>query len=112
MKQKTVLIIGILATIMVLGAALALAQNSSEKKKDTENHECTPEMMKDMSKNCPEQMMKSGECKNMMDGEKGHSGMMGNEKPLWENTGTASENQCGDMGSDMGSGGTDTKSMM
>ncbi len=95
MKQKTILIIGILATIMVLGAALALAQNSSEKKKDTENHECTPEMM---------------------DGEKDHSGMMGNEKPSGENTDTASENHCGDMGSDMGSmmdsSGTDTKSMM
>lgn len=62
--------------IMVLGTALALAQNSSEKKKDTENHECTPEMMKDMLKNCPEQMMQSGECEKMMNDEKGHSGMM------------------------------------
>lgn len=115
MKRKTVLVIGILATIMVFGAAIALAQNSSVNKKDAENHECTPEMMNDMSKNCPGQMMQSGEGKNMMDGEKGHSGMMGNEKPAGENT--ASESHCGDMdpGMDsmMGSGrGADMKSMM
>ena len=103
MKQKTVLIIGILATVIVFSAAVALAQNSTEKKNDTKNHECTPEMMKDMSKNCPEQMMKSVECENMMDGKKGHSGMMGNEKPSGGNTGTAGENHCGDMDSDMGS---------
>lgn len=115
MKKKTVLVIGILATIIFFGAVVALAQNSSENKKDAENHECTPEMMTDMSKNCPGQMMKSGEGKNMMDNEKGHSGMMGNEKPSGENTGTAGENHCGDMGSDsmMGSDrGADMKSMM
>lgn len=77
MKRKTVLIIGILATIVIFGAVVGFAQNSSEKKKETENHECTPEMMEDMAKYCPEQMMKSGEGKNMMDGEKGRSGMMG-----------------------------------
>lgn len=114
MKNKTVLVIGILATIIVLGAVVALAQNSSENKKDTENHECTPEMMNDMSKNCPEQMMKSGEGKNMMDGEKGHSGMMGNEKPAGENTDLASH--CGDMDpgldSMMDSRGPDMKRMM
>lgn len=116
MNRKTVLIIGILATIMVLGAVVAFAQNSSEKKKDTENHECTPEMMEDMAKNCPEQMMKSGECENMMDSEKDHSGMMGNEKPTGENNGTEGENHCGDMDSDMGSmmssSGSDMKGMM
>jgi len=80
---------------MVLGAALALAQNSSEKKKDAENHECTPEMM---------------------NGEKSHSGMMGNEKPTGENTGTDGESHCGDMDSDMGSmmgsSGSEMKRMM
>jgi hypothetical protein len=103
MKRKTVLVIGILATIIVFGAAIALAQNTSEKKKNIENHECTPEMMKDMAKNCPEQMMQSGECENMMDGEKGHSGMMGNEKPAGDNTDTSGESHCGDMDSGMGS---------
>ena len=83
MKKKTVLVIGILATIIVLGAVAALAQNSSENKKNIENHECTPEMMNDISKNCPGQMMKSGEGKNMMDGEKGHSGMMDNENRIF-----------------------------
>lgn len=103
MKRKTVLAIGILVTIMVIGAVVAFAQNSSENKKDTENHECTPEMMKDMSKNCPEQMMKSGEGKNMIDGEKGRSGMMDNKKPIGEDNGTAGENHCGNMDSGIGS---------
>jgi len=81
---------------MVFGVAVALAQNSSEKKKDMENHECTPEMMKD--------------------GEKGHSGMMGNEKPAGENIDTAGENHCENMDSGMGSmmssSGPDMKRMM
>jgi len=115
MKRKTVLIIGILAIIMVFGAVAAFAQNTSEKKKDTENHECTPEMMEDMAKNCPEQMMISGECEKMMDGN-GHSGMMGNEKPKDENTDSSGEDHCGDVGSDMesmmGSKGPGLKSMM
>ena len=46
MKKKTVLVIGILGVLLVLGTAVALAQNtSSEKTKDAKNHECTPEMM-------------------------------------------------------------------
>ncbi len=104
MKKKTVLVIGILGILLIFGAAVALAQNtSSEKTKEAEKHKCTPEMMKDMSKNCPEQMMKSGEGEKMMDGEKGHSGMMGNENPAGENTDTAGENHCGDKNSDMSS---------
>ncbi len=99
MNRKTVLIIGILATIVIFGAVVGFAQNSSEKKKETENHECIPEMMEDMAKNCPEQMMKSGQCENMMAGGKGHRGMMG---------GTTSNNaeggeHCGDMDSGMDS---------
>ncbi|MFZ3383371.1 MAG: hypothetical protein WA144_05550 [Candidatus Methanoperedens sp.] len=112
MNRKTVLIIGILTTIVIFGAVVGFAQNSSEKKKETENHECTPEMMEDMAKNCPEQMMKSGDGKNMMDGEKGHRGMM--------NGSTASNNteggeHCGDssdMGSMMSGSLADKKGMM
>lgn len=116
MKRKTLLIVGILATIIVFGAVAAFAQNSSEKKKDIENHECTPEMMKDMAKNCPGQMMQSNACENMMNNEKGRSGMMG-KKPAGENTEAAGESHCEDMGSDMGSMmgsgiGADKKSMM
>ena len=82
MKKKTVIVIGILGILIIFGAAVALAQNSSsEKTKDMGDHECTPEMMEDMSKNCPEQMMQSGECETMMDGEKDHSGMMGSSSP-------------------------------
>ncbi len=78
MKKKTKLIIGILGIMLILGAAVALAKNSSNDNiVDNEDHECTPEMMEDMSKNCPEQMMQSSECENMMDGEEDHSGMMG-----------------------------------
>ncbi|NJD53496.1 MAG: hypothetical protein FIB07_11590 [Candidatus Methanoperedens sp.] len=116
MKRNTVLIIGIMATIMVFGAAVALAQNSSENKKDPENLECTPEIMKDMPQNCPEQMMQSGACENMMKGAKDCNEMMGNKKPTEENNNTVGESHCGGMesgmGSMMGSGRTDTKGMM
>ena len=115
MKKKTVLVIGVLGILLVFGAAVALAQNTSEKTKDAENHECTPEMMEDMSKNCPEQMMQSGECETMMDGEKDHSGMMAGSSPS-DNTEAEDGTHCGDMGSDtgsmMGSKGADKKGMM
>ncbi len=75
MKKKTVLVIGILGVLLVFGAAVALAQNTSEKTKEAENHECTPEMMENMSENCPEKMMQSGACENMMNGTKGCDGM-------------------------------------
>ncbi|VVB87490.1 Uncharacterised protein [uncultured archaeon] len=109
MKKKTVLFFGILAILLILGTAVALAQNTGEKPKNLENHECTPEMMKNMSENCPEQMMKSDACENMMKG----SEMINN---AGRNTNTAGENHCGDMGSDngsmMGSSGADMKNMM
>ena len=42
MNRNIVLITGILAAIMVFGAAVALARNTSENKNDTEDLECTP----------------------------------------------------------------------
>src|SRR4030067_1783591 len=103
MKKKTMLIIGILGIILILGAAVALAKNaSSEKTKDAENHECTPEMMEDMSKNCPEQMMQSSECENMMNGEERQSGMM-EDSTTSGNAETGDGAHCGDTGSGMGS---------
>ncbi|MDO8727857.1 MAG: hypothetical protein Q7J35_17530 [Candidatus Methanoperedens sp.] len=116
MKKKTMLIIGILGIILILGAAVALAQNAgSEKTKDSENHECTPEMMQDMSKNCPEQMMQSSECENMMGDEIGHSGMMSGSTTS-NNAEAGDGEHCGDMGSDMGSmmgsGGNGKNGMM
>lgn len=116
MKKKTMLIIGILGIMLIFGAAVALAQNSSsENIMDNEDHECTPEMMEDMSKNCPEQMMQSSECENMMDGENGHSGMMG-DSITSGNADAQDGEHCGDMGYDMGSmmGSNDTvkKGMM
>jgi len=103
MKKKTVIVIGILMIMLVFGAAVALAQNTgSEKSKDLENHECTPEMMENMPENCPDQMMQSAGCENMMDGEKDHSGMMGGSTTSG-NSEAEDGNHCGDMGSDMGS---------
>lgn len=117
MKKKTALVIGILGVLLIFGAAVALAQNTSaEQSNVTETHECTPEMMENMPENCPEQMMRSGECENMMNGEKDCDKMMGNEKPAEGNSNAAGENHCGDMGSDMssmmGSGSADIKGMM
>lgn len=116
MKKKTMLIIGILGIILILGAAVALAQNASnENRLVKEDHECTPEMMEDMSKNCPEQMMQSEECKNMMDDEIGHSGMMGGSTTS-NNAEAGDGEHCGDMDSDMGSmmgsGGNGKNGMM
>jgi len=102
--------------MLIFGAAVALAQNSSsENRMDKEDHDCTPEMMEDMSKNCPEQMMESAECENMMDGAKGHRGMMGGSTTSG-NAEAEDGDHCGDMGYDMGSmmgsKGADMKRMM
>lgn len=111
MKKKTVLVIGILGIVLVLGAAVAMAQNTSEKTKDTGNRECTPEMMENMSKNCPEQMMQSETYEGMMNASN-ESSMMNNSRP-GVNTGA---DHCGDGDSDMssmmGTSGEDIKSMM
>ncbi len=99
MKNKTVLMIGVVGILLVFGAAVALAQNTgSGKTKDAENHECTPEMMENMSENCPEQMMQTGACENMMNGANGCGGMM-----AAENTEAAVEDHCKDMDSGMDS---------
>ncbi len=114
MKKKTVLVIGILGILLVFGAAVAMAQNTSEKTKDSGNHECTPEMMENMSKNCPEQMMQSETYEGMMNATN-ESSMMGNSSPTG-NTETAGADHCGgadsDMGSMMGSGTAITKAML
>ncbi|MCX9078091.1 MAG: hypothetical protein OIN84_08960 [Candidatus Methanoperedens sp.] len=69
MKKKTMLVIGIMGILFAVGAtSVAMAQITS-------SHECTPEMMKDMAKNGPEQMMQSE-----------NESMMGKGKPARENT--------------------------
>ncbi|MCZ7399176.1 MAG: hypothetical protein O8C62_05755 [Candidatus Methanoperedens sp.] len=107
MKKKTILVIGILGILLVFGAAVAMAQNTSEKTKDSGNHECTPEMMENMSKNCPEQMMQSETYEGMMNATN-ESSMM--------NTEATGEDHCGGMGSEagsmMGSSATTTKAML
>lgn len=61
MKKKTMLVIGILGILLTVGTmSAAMAQSTgSNKIKEAQSHECTPEMMENMSKNCPEQMMQS-----------------------------------------------------
>ncbi len=103
MKKKSVLVIAILGILLAFGAAVALAQNASEKTKDTENHECTPEMMENMSQKCPDQMMQSGACENMMNGAKGCGEMIGNKVPAGSNANKERVNHCGDMDSDTNS---------
>ncbi|KCZ71531.1 hypothetical protein ANME2D_02264 [Candidatus Methanoperedens nitroreducens] len=110
MKKKTILVTGILGILLVFGAAVALAQNTgSEKTKNAENHECTPEMMESMTEDCPGQMMQSGACESMMNAaggssmEAGCSKMMNNNKRSAENTEPAEADHCADMGSGMGS---------
>jgi hypothetical protein len=102
MKKKTVLVMGILGVLLVFGAAVALAQNTSEKTIDAENHECTPEMMENTPENCPGQMMQSGACENMMNDTNGCSEMMGNSKHAGD-TETKENGHCANMGSGMGS---------
>ncbi len=112
MTKKTMLVIGILGILIAVGAiSLAMAQNQS-RTKDIQNHACTPEMMSDMSKNCP-QMMQSGTHQNMMNATNGssmmdNSGVAGNAK-------TTSIDHCGGANSNMGSmmdSGATMKAMM
>ncbi len=108
MKKKTVLVIGLLGILLLFGAAVALAQNTSEKTKNAENHECTQDMMNNTPENCPGQMMQSGACENMMNAanessmQAGCGKMMGNSKPGVD-TESKETNHCGSMGSGMGS---------
>ncbi len=111
MKKKTVLVIGILGILVAVSAmSLAMAQNQS-RTKDIQDHKCTPEMMTDMSKNCPGQMMQSGNMMNATSGSSmmNNSGIAGNVEP-------GGADHCGGadsgMGSMMGSGATATKAMM
>ncbi|NJD53066.1 MAG: hypothetical protein FIB07_09395 [Candidatus Methanoperedens sp.] len=110
------LVIGILGILLSVGAmSVAMAQNTSDQKtKDMENHECTPEMMENMSKNCPEQMMQSETHENMMNATS-ESSMMNNGNTE-ESTEIAEADYCGDgdsdMGSMMGSSAVATKAML
>ncbi len=109
MEKKITVVIGILVLLLTFGAiSVAMAQNTGEKTKDAENHECTPEMMENTPENCTGQMMQSGACENIINAtnessmQAGCSEMMGNSKPAGD-TETKETNHCGNMGSDMGS---------
>lgn len=106
MKRKILLITG---AILILGAALAaiaLAQNMSDKTKDAENHECTPEMIASIGKNgsetinmtqyCNSGMMDSTTCTNMTDtAMAGCSSMMDNLSENKTAAHMADPNHCG-----------------
>lgn len=115
MKKKTALFFGILGTLLVFGVAVALAQNnSSEKAEGAKNRECTPEMMENISGNCPEQMMQSNDCENMIKGAKGCGEMM-DSSGASGNTETEKTSHCenrSDMNSMMGSEETAKRPMM
>ncbi len=115
MKKKTVSVIGILGILLAVGVmSVAMAQNTSnEKTNDPESHKCTPEMMENMSKNCPEQMMQSETYESMMNATN-ESSMMGNSIPAGntEIAGAHCGDEDSDMGSMMGSSGVDMRGMM
>src|SRR5574340_1053159 len=115
MKKRNMLVIGMLGMLLAIGAiSIAMARNtstSSEKINETESNKCTPEMMKNIKENCPEQMMQSGACESMMNTANkssmgaGCSVMMSNgtvKNTKTSETNETSESHCGNMGSDMG----------
>lgn len=69
MERKTLFIIGAALLLGAVITAAAVAQNT-DSQKAIDSHECTPEMMKNMSsnnasemaKNCTPEMMDSGNC--------------------------------------------------
>lgn len=101
MKKKTVLVIGILGMLLAVGAmSAAMAQSTgSSKTEEAQSHECTPEMMENMSKNCPEQMMQSETYESMMNATN-ESSMMISEAGSTEIAGL---DHCEDTDSDKGS---------
>ncbi len=109
MRNK--LVIGILGILLVFGAAAVAKNTSGEQSEDLKNLECTPEMMENMSENCPGEMMESGACENMMNNANACSRMMNNITESDEIS-----DHCGymysDMGSIMGSGSAVKMTMM
>ncbi|MDD5472647.1 MAG: hypothetical protein PHU34_00705 [Candidatus Methanoperedens sp.] len=110
MERKTLFIIGAVLLFGAVLAAVALAQNT-DSQNAADNHECTPEMMKNMSsnnasemaKNCTPEMIKSGNCKNMPDGAMAGCGsMMANTNNVTGNH-MADPSHCSNMNSSMDS---------
>lgn len=75
MERKTMLIVGIVMVLGAVMAAVAVAQNTASENANPGDHQCTPEMMENMTignasgmaKNCAPEMMSSGDCENMAD---------------------------------------------
>ncbi len=109
MKRKTLFIIGAVMVLGIVLAAVAVAQNT-DSPKAVSNHECTPEMMENMTsnnaskmaKNCAPGMMKSGNCDMADAAMAGCSPMMADADNVTVNH-MADPNHCSNMGSGMGS---------
>lgn len=101
MKRKTLFVIGIVLVSGVVLAAVAVAQNTTEKPKS--DHECTPEMMenmvskKDMANTCAPEMMTSGNC------EMTDTTMAGCSSMMVDTTNQPESNHCSNMDSGMNS---------
>jgi hypothetical protein len=107
MKRKTLFIIGAVLLFGAVIAVVAVAQNT-DSQKAIDSHECTPEMMNnmtsnnasEMAKNCTPEMMDSGNCDTAGAAMAGCSSMMtdtvtGNHM--------ADPDHCSNAGSGMGS---------
>ncbi len=115
MERKTVFIIGAVLLFGVVLAAVAVAQNT-DSQNAANNHECTPEMMKnmvsnnasEMAKNCTPEMMESGNCDVAGAAMAGCNSMMADADNVTDADGVteshmADPNHCSNMNSSMGS---------
>ena len=93
MRKITMAATGFVIILLAFGAmTIAMAQDTTDEiTNDTENHECTLEMMENAPENCPDEMMQSGDCEKMMTGGCGE--MMDSQDAANDDT-----DHCGDMG--------------
>ncbi len=115
MKRKTLFITGAVLLFVAVIAAAAVSQNT-DSQETIDSHECTPEMMNNMTsnnasemvKNCTPEMMDSGNC--YLDGAAmtGCSSMTADTDSVADADSVpgnhmADPNHCSDVGSGMGS---------
>ncbi len=115
MERKTLFIIGAVLLFGVVLAAVAVAQNT-DSQKAIDSHECTPEMMEnmtsnsasEMAKNCTPEMMESGNCDVAGAAMAGCSSMMADADNVTDADSVtenhmADPDHCSNAGSGMGS---------
>ena len=118
MERKKLFIIGAVLLFGAVIAAVAVAQNT-DSQKAIDSHECTPEMMNnmtsnnasEMANNCTPEMMDSGNCDVDSAAMAGCSSMMTDTGNVAKNH-MADPDHCGDADSGTGSMmGTKSKTM-